>query len=298
MMSLVEATTSAGIDRAPATVRGTSFSCDAVNDMSVAEAVADRVGAAATWYSIGVLSENDALAQQCIEFCDRRGFHRLFHAIDLDVCGTDPLDREVLRNLAARANQINAPWVNIDLAMWVRRNEPLLEGMIPIPLVPEAVPWTVDRIKQAQDALQRPISIENGPYPFLIGDGDIVEMMHEIAEKADCLIALDIGHLHGLRVQQRRPLLSDRDENHDWSRVVEVHMSGSFVDTTADGEIAVADRHDMEVHPDVFGLFERVLPLLSNVRAVMCEAEGLSADELARSVVRVNDTLQRHWSEQ
>jgi uncharacterized protein (UPF0276 family) len=298
MMSLVEATTLPGVLRAPATVRGASFSCDPVNDMSVAEAVAKRVGDAATWYSIGVLSENEALAREFIEFCDRHGFRRLFHAIDLDVCGTDPLDLEVLRNQAARAKQIDPPWVNIDLAMWVRRNEPLLEGMIPMPLVPESVPWAVDRIKQVQDVLQRPISIENGPYPFMIGDGDILELMHEIAAQADCLIALDIGHLHGLRVQQRRALLDERDESYDWSRVVEVHMSGSFVDTLPDGEIGVADRHDMEVHPDVFGLFERVLPLLNNVRAVMCEAEGLPAEQLARSVIRVAATLERHWGEQ
>jgi uncharacterized protein (UPF0276 family) len=296
MMTLVEAAMPPGLRRAPATVRGASFSCDPVNDMAVAEAVAARVRDAATWYSIGVLSENEALAQQFIEFCDRHGFHRLFHAIDLDICGTDPLDREVLRNLAARANEIDPPWVNIDLAMWCRRGEPLLEGMIPMPLIPEAVPWAVDRIKQVQDALQRPISIENGPYPFMIGDGDILQLMHEIAAQADCLIALDIGHLHGLRVQRKQPLLSERDTDLDWSRVVEVHMSGSFVDALPDGEIGVADRHDMEVHSEVFDLFLRVLPLLTNVRAVMCEAEGLPADELARSVLRVADALHLHWS--
>jgi uncharacterized protein (UPF0276 family) len=275
--------------------RGVCFSCDAASDLSVAEEIARKVGPAATWYSVGILSSNADLSLLFGDFCKRFGLRPLFHPVDLDLCGTDPLDDGQLRALAARAEEMGAPWLNADLAMWCRGGEALLESLIPMPLVPEAVAWTVDRVKHAQDVLQRPIAIENAPYPWYMGGGDILQMMSSIAEQADCLMTVDIGHLYGLRVHQGRALVQPGDDDIAWDRVVESHMSGTFF-RRYPGEVTIVDdKHDWPVAPEVWALAQKLLPRARNLRAVMAEAEGLDAERVASTVLQFSRGIHQLW---
>jgi uncharacterized protein (UPF0276 family) len=278
-----------------ASARGASFSYDAAKGLAEAEAIADRVGAAATWYSVGILSHQEDLAHLFAEFCRRRKLHALFHPLDLDICGTDPLEPEQLRALAARARELDAPWLNVDLAMWCRNGEALLEALLPMPLVDEAVEYTADRVKHAQDILQRPLTIENPPYLFKFGDGDMLQLMDRIAARADCLMTIDVGHLYGLRRLQGRPLIMPSDDDLDWNRVVEVHMSGTY-DRLFPEEIVVDDKHDWPVDSKVWDMAMELIPRAKNLRAVLAEGEGLSADELAASVLRFSNAFRGWWA--
>ncbi len=273
-------------------VRGACYSCDAAQGLAMAEAVADRVAGKAAFYSVGIMSHDVERAAVFGEFCKRRGMRALFHPIDLDVSGVDPLDHEILRGLADRARELDAPWLNADLAMWCRDGEALLESLVPMPLVDEAVSWCADRVKEAQDILQRPLAIENAPYPIIVGDRDILELMTRIAEEADCLMTIDVGHLYGLRMQQRRPIHLPSDDDFAWDRVIEGHMSGSFLRKYPNDAIVVDDKHDWHVDPEVWKLAMELLPRAKNLRAVIFEAEALSADELASCVVRFADTFE------
>ena len=277
-----------------ASARGASFSCDAAKGLAQAEAVADRVGNAAAWYSVGILSHQEDLALLFAEFCRRRNLRALFHPVDLDICGTDPLDDDQLRALGARARELEAPWLNADLAMWCRNGEPLLEAILPMPLVDEAVEYTADRVKHAQDILQRPLTIENPPYLFKIGDGDVLQLMNRIAIEADCLMTVDVGHLYGLRRLQGRPLIMPGDDDIDWDRVIEAHMSGTY-DRLLPGEVVVDDKHDWPVDRRVWDMAMELLPRAKNLRAVLVEAEGMSTDDLAASVIRFSDAFQPWW---
>lgn len=124
----------------PPGVHGICFSCDSIKDMDIAEETATRLGSTATWYSVGVLATDQELALRCAEFCRRHGLHALFHPLDLDVCGTDPLDDRLLRLLGQRADELNSPWLNIDLAMWVREGRPCWSPWCPCRS--STRPWT------------------------------------------------------------------------------------------------------------------------------------------------------------
>ncbi|MFG2346126.1 multinuclear nonheme iron-dependent oxidase [Streptomyces phaeochromogenes] len=283
-------------DLGPPGVHGICFSCDSIKDMDIAEETATRLGSTATWYSVGVLATDQELALRCAEFCRRHGLHALFHPLDLDVCGTDPLDDRLLRLLGERADELNSPWLNIDLAMWVREGETLLESLVPMPLVDEAVDWAVDRIKHAQDVIGRPLTIENAPYPFVVGDRDILTLMTRIAERADCLMTIDVGHLYGLRVQRGLPPVLPSDDDIAWDRVVEAHMSGTFVRRFEGGVRLVDDKHDWPVSDEVWELADALLPRAPHLRSVMAEAEGMTADELTDSVRRFARRADHWWS--
>lgn len=279
----------------PPLVRGICFSCDASTGLDTAEAVAAGAQGSATWYSVGVLHDDRALADQYREFCDRTGLSPLFHPVDLDLCGVDPLDPAVLAGIADLASRLSSPWVNADLAMWCRGGEALLECLIAMPLIPEAVSWTADRIKHAQDVLQVPIAIENAPYPFVVGEEDVLQMMTSIAEEADCLMTLDVGHLYSLRTQRHQPGVLPSDSDVAWHRVVEAHMSGTFLRRFDGGVRVVDDKHSWPVDDEVWDMGMELLPRATNLRAVMAEAEGMSVTELVASVVRFNEASRTWW---
>jgi uncharacterized protein (UPF0276 family) len=179
--------------------------------------------------------------------------------------------------------------------MWCRHGEALLENLIPMPLVPQSVPWTADRVKHAQDVLQRPIAIENAPYPWPMGDGDILQLMSAIAEAADCLMTIDVGHLYALRFQQARVLIQPSDDDIAWERIVESHLSGSFFRRYPGDVVVVHDKHDRPVAPPVWELAQQLLPRAKNLRAVMAEAEGMVADQLAESVIQFSNAVRQWW---
>ncbi|MEU0373096.1 DUF692 family multinuclear iron-containing protein [Streptomyces sp. NPDC006283] len=280
----------------PRGVRGICFSCDPMTGMDVAEETARRVGEDATWFGVGILASDEELALRSADFCRRHGLRALFHPLDLDVCGTDPLDDGLLRAIGRRADELDSPWLNIDLAMWVRRGESLLESLVPMPLVDAAVDIAVDRIKHAQDVIGRPLTIENAPYPFVVGDQDILTLMTRIAEGADCLMTIDVGHLYGLRVQSGRDTVLPSDDDIAWERVVEAHMSGTFIRRFEGGVRLVDDKHDWPVSDEVWELADALLPRAPHLRSVMAEAEGMTADELTDSVRRFARRADHWWS--
>jgi len=279
----------------PPDTRGICYSCDAVADYDIAVEVARSVGDAATWYSVGILNDDQDLAARFATFCTEYKLLPLFHPIDLDLCGTDPYDPRVLTGIRDRAAELGTPWVNADLAMWCRGGEALLDSLVPMPLVPESIRWAADRVKHAQDVLQVPITIENAPYPFIIGDEDILQLMTQIAKRADCLMTVDVGHLYGLRRQRHQSAVLASDADVDWDRVVEAHMSGTFVRHFGRDTVVVDDKHDWTVADEVWQLALDLLPRAGNLRAVMAEAEGMAAAELAASVHRFQKASTQWW---
>lgn len=282
--------------------RGVAYSCEASTELELAVQVADTVGVARAddpsasglrYYSVGVISDQQDLVEQAITHLAGRGLRLTYHPIDLDVCGQDPLDPAVLRAVRDRADELDTPWITVDLAMWVKGGEVLVNNLVPMPLIKEAVDWTVPRIQQIQEVVGRPVAVENPPYPFMIGDRDILPLMAEIVERAGCLATFDVGHLYGLRRQQHRPLVQDADDDFCWDRVVEVHIAGNFDRVLASGEVLFEDYHTFTVSPEVWQLAELLVPRAHAARAVMAECELMPPADLIQSVYDIGAALQR-----
>ncbi|WP_322749970.1 MULTISPECIES: DUF692 family multinuclear iron-containing protein [unclassified Frankia] len=290
-------------DGAP--LRGVEFSCEASTELDLAAAaaddaaarlaasVADGSAAPVRYYSLGILSDQADLAQHAQEVLGGRGLALTLHPMDLDLAGTDPLDISVLRALRDRARELDAAWVTTDLAMWVRGGEALINNLVPMPLVPEAVDWCVPRICRAQDVIDRPIVIGNAPYPFIVGNTDVLPLMAEIVERTGCLATIDIGHLYGLRRQQGRPLEQPGDDSFCWDHVVEVHLAGLVERVLPGGERVFEDFHTVTISPGVWELAARLVPRARNLRALMAECELMPRADLVHTICRLASALPR-----
>lgn len=119
--------------------------------------------------------------------------------------------------------------------------------------------------------------------------------MTRIAERADCLMTLDLGHLHGLRVQSGLPAVLPSDDDIAWDRVVEAHMSGTFVRRFEGGVRLVDDTHDWPISDEVWDLADVLLPRAPHLRSVMAEAEGMGVEDLADGIRRCARRADHWW---
>jgi uncharacterized protein (UPF0276 family) len=153
---------------------------------------------AVDWFEI--LSENYMVAGgKPLYYLDRIRAHypMVMHGVSLSIGGTDPLNREYLKQLKALAERVEPAWVS-DHLCWTGVDGTNLHDLMPLPYTLEAIRHVAGRVSQVQDHLGRQILLENVSSYVAYEDSEIAEweFLSEIAELADCLILLDVNNIY------------------------------------------------------------------------------------------------------
>lgn len=169
-----------------------------------------------------------------------RGVRVVPHGVSLSLGSAEPPDRARLARLRAVADRLGATLVSEHLA-FVRGAGLETEHLLPIPRTRSALSVVVDNVRRAEDALRRPIAIENiarlveWPGPQI----PEAELLAELSERTGCLLVLDAANL----AANAHNFGDDVDAYLDGlplDRVAYVHVaggrecSGFFHDTHAD----------------------------------------------------------------
>ena len=267
----------------PRSVRAdVGFSTDSMNERDLAAGLA-QANPEVTAFSAAALAGQDDLVGELVAFSQSTGLDVFFHALDLDPCGSDKPDPGLLRTLAEYARALGSPWITTDLAMWVRNGEQLLGQYVAMPLVDAAVPYVADRVAYLQDVMQTFVVLENSAYETIVGERDILQLMGRIAERADCGLCLDVGHLHILRAQRGQPIRQPGDDLLPWNRFVEAHLSGIAPRPCRGGDL-IADWHAWPVSPALWSSFDYFAPRLTHAAVVVAESEGMTPEDLAEKM--------------
>jgi uncharacterized protein (UPF0276 family) len=181
----------------------------------------------------------------------RARFPLVMHGVSLSIGGTDPLDDGYLARLDALARRIEPAWVS-DHLCWTGVQGVNLHDLMPLPYTEEALDHVVARVRQVQDRLRRRILLENVSSYLRFADAQLEEweFLAAVAERADCLLLLDINNVyvsarnHGfdpLRYLDGVPV----------QRVQQFHLAGH-----EQGEALLVDTHDAPVPSPVWALYE------------------------------------------
>jgi uncharacterized protein (UPF0276 family) len=190
------------------------------------------------------------------------------HGVSMSLASTDPLDFDYLRDLEALASRIEPAWISDHLA-WTGVHGVNLHDLLPIPYTEEALDHVVDRIRRVQDFLGRQLLIENVSTYVAFRESRMDEwtFITEMAERADCLLLLDVNNIfvcgfnHGfdpVRFIDSIPI----------ERVAQIHVAGHD-----DNETHKIDTHDQPVCEDVWALYEHARRRFGDVSA-MIERDG------------------------
>jgi uncharacterized protein (UPF0276 family) len=194
------------------------------------------------------------------------------HGVSLSLAGEAAPDAAHLQRLAALARRIEPALVSEHLA-WSAWNGRYLPDLLPFARTSEALRRIAAHIGQAQDALARPIAIEN-PSHYLHVDGhtwDEIDFLAELVRRTGCTLLLDINNVHvsACNLGYAAEAWLDRFPAEP---VSEIHLAGHSQDPALGAKLLI-DSHDAPVAPEVWRLHRRFVER-AGARPTLIERDG------------------------
>ncbi|HKJ71727.1 MAG TPA: DUF692 domain-containing protein [Gammaproteobacteria bacterium] len=117
------------------------------------------------------------------------------HGLSLSLGGPHPLDEGLLRRIKAFLDEHGFAGYSEHLSYTGDGGQ--LYDLLPIPFTEEAVRYVAERIRRAQDILERPIAVENVSYYAAPGKAMAeIELVNAVLAEADCDLLLDVNNVH------------------------------------------------------------------------------------------------------
>jgi len=186
------------------------------------------------------------------------------HGVSLSVGSTDPLDRGYLQKLKALAKRTRARWVS-DHLCWTGVLGRNTHDLLPLPYDKATLRHVTRRVRQVQDALERPLVLEN-PSSYLEYERSTMtewEFLSELCDATGCGLLLDVNNVYVSAV------------NHGFSpeaylaglpadRVGQIHLAGH-----SDMGAYLFDTHDGPVIDPVWDLYRAALRRFGRVSTLV-----------------------------
>ena len=178
----------------------------------------------------------------------------VMHGIGMSIGTIDPLNSEYLRKLKKLANWLNPAWIS-DHLCWTGMAHKNTHDLLPVPYTEEALAHIVERIKQVQDVLERPLALEN-PSTYLEFKSSHIpeaEFIARMAEQSGCRLLLDVNNVYVSCYNHRLDPKAYLDML-PLERVIQIHLSGH-----TDHGTHIIDTHDDHVTDVVWTMYQYVI---------------------------------------
>ena len=193
-----------------------------------------------------------------------RTYPIVMHGVSLSIGSTDPVNKDYLHKVKTLAAHLNTPWVSDHLCFTgiAHRNT---HDLLPVPYTEEALAHIVDKIKQVQDILGRPMVIENPSSYVAFKESTMTEweFLARMSEQADCGLLLDINNIFVSAFNHRFEAKEYIDAL-PAERVIQIHLAGHTNNKTH-----IIDTHDDFVTDAVWALYEYTIKRLGPVTTMV-----------------------------
>jgi uncharacterized protein (UPF0276 family) len=180
------------------------------------------------------------------------------HGVSLSLAADARPDTVHLARLADLTRRMQPALVSEHLA-WSFWNGAYHPDLLPFPRTHEALARIAGNISITQDALKRPIAIEN-PSHYLVIEGhewSETEFLAELTRRTGCGLLLDVNNVYvsacNLGFDAARYL-----DQFPADAILEIHLAGYTQDPHL-GEALLIDSHDAPVSAEVWSLYERLI---------------------------------------
>jgi uncharacterized protein (UPF0276 family) len=174
------------------------------------------------------------------------------HGVGLGLGSAGDLSATHLARLADLTAWIEPVFVSEHLC-WGAAQGLHFNDLLPLPHSREALELVANRIQLVQDALRRPILVENISAYVDAGGSEMQEgeFLAELARRTGCGVLLDVNNLYVNQVNLGRDALAQMQK---LDRVGEIHLAGHL----KRGELLI-DHHGDRVADEVWRLYEAAL---------------------------------------
>ena len=229
------------------------------------------------------------------------------HGLTMSIGGSDPLRADYLAGLKTFIERVHSPW-HSDHLCFSTHGGIVLHDLLPIPFKEVEVARIADRIKRAQDAIGKPLAMENISFYLHPGKREMseAEFLSRVCDAADCGLMLDVNNAYvnatnfGFEVDAWM-------RNAPLERVVQMHVAGHdwFAEGTwasgeppaTDAERAerlIIDTHGSDCCDDVLALLERTLRRTGPVPVLLERDQAIPPlDQLLAEVATIKAIWER-----
>lgn len=177
----------------------------------------------------------------------------MLHGVSLSIGSADGVDAAHLLRLRRLADWIQPLWVS-DHLCWTGVDGFNSHDLLPLPYTAEALDLVCTNLDRVQDALGRPLLLEN-PSSYLACAGaemDEPAFLAELCRRCGCYLLLDVNNIYVSASNQGRDPLAWL-EAMPLERVRQIHLAGH-----SEGRDLLIDSHDHAVADPVWALYARV----------------------------------------
>ena len=184
----------------------------------------------------------------------RELYPMVMHGVSLSIGSVNGIDKNYLKKLKALERRVQPMWVS-DHLCWTGVHGRQMHDLLPLPFTQEALTVITRNIHQVQDALQRPLVLENVSSYLEYENSEMKEweFLSELCRATDCKLLLDINNIyvsafnHGFSA-------NDYLQGVPVDRVAQFHLAGH-----QDNGDHLIDTHDHPVCNGVWELYRKAL---------------------------------------
>jgi uncharacterized protein (UPF0276 family) len=197
----------------------------------------------------------------------RANYPVAMHGVALSIGAADGPDPVYLEALVALARRVEPLWVS-DHLCWTGVHGRVLHDLYPLPYTEAAIDVVVRNVHIAQEALQRPLVLENvsSYVSFRASEMTEWEFIDAVCRRTGCRLLLDVNNIHVSSVNHGFDALAFL-RGIPADRVQQIHLAGH----TDHGD-HIIDTHDHPVADPVWALYAEALARVGPV-ATMIERD-------------------------
>jgi len=213
------------------------------------------------------------------------------HGLSLSLGSPEELDYRFMKELKPFLDDNQVEIFSEHLSYTKCANAHLYD-LLPIPFREDAVKHVAQRIREAQDFLERPIAIENvSYYTAVAAEMDEATFINSIVEESGCQLLLDVNNVyvnafnHGYDAREfirRMPL----------DKVAYIHMAG-HEKVSPD---LIIDTHGEAIIDPVYRLFDYTASLMEPVPVLLERDFNFpAAADLQKEMNQLRKIATKHW---
>jgi uncharacterized protein len=181
------------------------------------------------------------------------------HGVCMSIGGADPLDAAHLDRLRSLVMRYEPALVSEHLA-WSAHETTFFNDLLPLPYTESTLVCVADHIDEVQNAIGRPILLENPSTYVAFSDTTMseTEFLSALVRRSGCGLLLDVNNVFVSATNQGYSAIGYLAE-FPLDHVGEIHLAGHAEQADDEGDLLLIDSHDRQVADQVWTLFERVI---------------------------------------
>lgn len=181
------------------------------------------------------------------------------HGVGLSIGSDGPLDQAHVLRLRTLLDRYQPEQFSEHLA-WSTHGPWFLNDLLPLRYDDATLTRVCEHIDQVQNALRRPMLLENPAtyVEFDQADYDEAAFIQHVIQRTGCGLLLDVNNVYVSCINHRRDPMTYIDAL-PLQAVGELHLAGFAEDTDSQGQRLLIDNHGSAVDDAVWGLYQQVL---------------------------------------